>query len=200
MASDTEIDNSGSDSSLALKEWAITQLALDRGEQIVLLRKGGIREEDNEFRLRGSEFLLYPTYDHQREELVKPAWRDELRRLAAEPRNAGEIRFSHWARVEHVAEVREKSAVAALSQYYIWTAEYAEARLDWKPRSPLLVLLVRVHRLEKEQTVPFHAAYAGCTSLVNLAAPVSLDAPTPVLSDAEFSARAARCLELLRPG
>jgi len=185
-------------SSLALKEWAITELALDRGEQIVLLRKGGIREEDSEFRLRGSEFLLYPTYEHQREELVKPAWRDELRGLAAEPRNAVEIRFSHWARVDQVVEVTEKRAIAAMAPCYIWTPDYAEARLHWKPSSPLLVLLVRAHRLEKEQTVPLQAAYAGCTSWVNLATPVSLGASSPVLSDAEFRGRAVSCLELLR--
>ena len=34
---------------IALKEWAVAVKALDRGEQIMLLRKGGIREEGKDF-------------------------------------------------------------------------------------------------------------------------------------------------------
>ena len=51
---------------IALKEWAITVDALASGEQILLMRKGGIHEESKDFRIIHDEFLLYPTYEHQR--------------------------------------------------------------------------------------------------------------------------------------
>ena len=50
----------------ALKEWAVACEALGRGEQVLLLRKGGISEEGREFRIEHPEFLLFPTFEHQR--------------------------------------------------------------------------------------------------------------------------------------
>ena len=44
---------------VALKEWAVTVRALAQGQQILLLRKGGIHEEGKDFRVIHPEFLLY---------------------------------------------------------------------------------------------------------------------------------------------
>src|SRR5262245_11545086 len=60
----------------ALKEWAVTVAALSRGDQVLVLRKGGIGEKRFEFPHRS--FFLFPTYLHQRPELVKPEARAEL--------------------------------------------------------------------------------------------------------------------------
>ena len=51
---------------IAFKEWAVTVRALAEGEQLVTLRKGGIREPDKHFSLDHERFFLYPTFDHQR--------------------------------------------------------------------------------------------------------------------------------------
>ena len=56
----------------AFKEWAVVCEALKSGRQTVLIRKGGIREEDGIFRVDDEEFFLMPTYDHQTPKLVKP--------------------------------------------------------------------------------------------------------------------------------
>ena len=60
----------------ALKEWAVTIKALDEGKQVFLLRKGGIREK--EFKLLHDVFLLYPSYEHQKSELLKPEYHSDL--------------------------------------------------------------------------------------------------------------------------
>ena len=70
-------------SDLALKEWAVAVKSLGRGEQVIILRKGGIHREDRDFRLVHPLFLLYPTYEHQKAELIKPevalcAWMQTL--------------------------------------------------------------------------------------------------------------------------
>ena len=57
---------------IALKEWAVTVESLAEGQQILLLRKGGIHEEGKDFKVIHPEFLLYPTYEHQRKDLLKP--------------------------------------------------------------------------------------------------------------------------------
>ncbi|HEV7922137.1 MAG TPA: DUF1802 family protein, partial [Thermoanaerobaculia bacterium] len=46
----------------ALKEWSTVIDALGRGEQIILIRKGGIA--DPKFGLEADRFYLYPTFFH----------------------------------------------------------------------------------------------------------------------------------------
>ena len=176
-------------SCLALKEWAVTQRALDRGEQVILLRKGGIREEAKEFRVVEPEFLIYPTFEHQREDLLKPAYRRHLQEVLAGPHDSREILFTHWARVAEVVEVTKRKTLEALSPHHIWTTNYAEARLHWKPRNPLLVLVVRVFRLAESVRAPFASAYAGCKSWVRLEQEIRLGTLTPVLSEGVFRRR-----------
>ena len=45
---------------IAFKEWAVTVRALAEGEQLVTLRKGGIREPEKHFQLEHDRFFLYP--------------------------------------------------------------------------------------------------------------------------------------------
>ena len=69
---------------IAFKEWAVTVRALAEGEQLVTLRKGGIREENKHFELEHERFFLYPTFDHQRNDLVRESHHPELRRALEE--------------------------------------------------------------------------------------------------------------------
>ena len=174
---------------VALKEWAVTERALAQGRQILLLRKGGIHEEGKDFRVIHPEFLLYPTYEHQREELLQPEYQPGLRALLAEPRNEDQINFSHWVKGEEVIEVSEQSKVDHLSPHHIWTNTYAQSRLHWKPMLPLSVLLLRVYRMGPPVTVPFLPEYRGCTSWVEVLTPVSLGRLQPVLGDEDFRQR-----------
>ena len=170
----------------ALKEWAITCQALAQGEQILLLRKGGIHEDGKDFRVIHPEFLLYPTYEHQREDLLKPASQPSLARLLAEAPRPETITFSHWARAEEIIEVEAQERVDDLSPYHIWTDEYAQSRLRWKPMLPLSILLLRVYRMAGPVTVPYLKEYGGCTSWVDILPRIDLGQLEPVLTDAEF--------------
>ena len=69
---------------IAFKEWAVTVRALAEGEQLVTLRKGGIREPEKHFQLEYDRFFLYPTFDHQRADLVRESHRPELTRALEE--------------------------------------------------------------------------------------------------------------------
>ena len=109
---------------VALKEWAVTVRALAQGQQTLLLRKGGIHEGSKDFRVVHPEFLLYPTFEHQREDLLQPDYQPGLRYLLDEPRNSDQIVFSHWAKVEELIEISEQDKVDSLSPHFIWTKEY----------------------------------------------------------------------------
>ena len=171
---------------MALKEWAVTVRALAQGTQVLLLRKGGIHETDKDFRVIHPEFLLYPTYEHQRADLLKDGYQADLRQVLEEPRQDDQITFTHWAKVEETIQVSEKEKADDLSPYHIWTNEYAQSRLRWKPMLPLSVLLLRVYSLETPVNVPNLPEYSGCTSWVDILDRVSLGRLQPVLNDEEF--------------
>ncbi|MCH7713259.1 MAG: DUF1802 family protein [Chloroflexi bacterium] len=171
---------------IALKEWAVTVDALAQGQQILLIRKGGIHEEGKDFRVIHPEFLLYPTYEHQREDLLKGENQEQFRKLMAQTHNQEEIRFSHWAKVEELVEISQQEPVDALSPHHIWTKEYAQSRLHWKPMVPLAIMLMRVYRMEQPVTVPFLPEYKGCTSWVDIITNVDLGELEPVVSDETF--------------
>src|SRR3954447_17963912 len=69
---------------IAFKEWAVTVRALAEGEQLLTLRKGGIRETGKNFKVEHDRFFLYPTFDHQRGDLVRESHQPELRRALEE--------------------------------------------------------------------------------------------------------------------
>ena len=90
----------------ACKEWAVIVHALLAGEQIVDVRKGGLREEGRHFGLRATRFWLYPTAEHQRADLLKEPYRHWIDLAASVP--IGEaIRIDGWADVDHAAEITE---------------------------------------------------------------------------------------------
>jgi hypothetical protein len=182
---------------IALKEWAVTVQALAQGQQILVLRKGGIHESGKDFRVIHPEFLLYPTYEHQRKELLKEVHQDSLRNVLEEPGQEGRIKFSYWTKVEETIEVSQQEKVDDLSPHYIWTPAYAQSRLRWKPMLPLSVMLLRVHRLEQPVSVPFLPEYRGCTSWVEVLDPVPLGRMEPVLTDQEFQLRVDEIKECL---
>jgi hypothetical protein len=171
---------------IALKEWAVTVDALSRGQQILLLRKGGIHEEGKDFRVIHRQFLLYPTYEHQREDLLKTAHQSALNQLLADSPRSDTITFTHWASVEEVIEISDQEKVDDLSPHYIWTNAYAQSRLHWKPMLPLSVMLLRVYQLGQPVSVPFLPEYGGCTSWVEIMPKVGLGSLLPVLTDQEF--------------
>ena len=186
----------------ALKEWAAIIQALLEGEQILDIRKGGLREEGRHFRVRSTRLWLYPTVEHQRAELLKPAYQRWVETTQAAAPADRAIRVEGWADVEGVATVGDPEVLDALDGKVIWSRSYVESRFRWKVRDPLHVLALRVHRLAEPITVPFHDEYGGCTSWVNLRelpAPGSV-ASTPALSDAAFAARLKGSAEAIPGG
>jgi hypothetical protein len=175
----------------AFKEWAVIVRALLEGEQIIDVRKGGLREDGRHFDLQSTRLWLYPTAEHQRPELLKSAYRHTIELSTASP--VGEpIRIDGWADVVGIASITDPEDLARLDSKLIWSQDYVESRLQWKKRDPLWVLVLRAHRLAEPVSVPWRDEYGGCTSWVELAGlpddPAALPSQ-PALSDVAFQAR-----------
>jgi hypothetical protein len=174
----------------ALKEWAAIVHALLEGEQIVDVRKGGLREDTRHFVLPARRCWLSPTAEHQQPDLLKAAyahWVD----LADASAVRGPVTVQGWADIVDVATITEPEHVDALDSKLVWAREYVESRFKWKRRDPLWVLVLRVHRLAEPLTVPWKDEYGGCTSWVDydgLPDPATV-ASEPVLSDVAFEAK-----------
>jgi hypothetical protein len=189
----------------AFKEWAVVVQALVHGEQILDVRKGGLREDGRHFSVQATRLWLYPTVEHQRPELLKPAYHRWIHATRADASTDGAIRVEGFADVVGVATVTEPDvldALDALDGKVIWSRAYVESRFQWKRRDPLHVLALRVHRLTEPITVPFRDEYAGCTSwvdLIGLPEPATV-ASTPALSDTAFEARLKGAAEAIPGG
>ena len=193
---------------IAFKEWAVTVRALAEGEQLLTLRKGGIREPEKHFSLEHDRFFLYPTFDHQRNDLVRESHQPELRRALEEgvwpdgepPARAltmdggipqpDRVRIRAWAEITDHFTTEDHRVVEALTPFRVWTSDYAQKRLSWKRRHPLHVILLRTYRIPRPVTVKVRDDYAGCRSWVELHRELPFEC-TPVLSDDEFERAAA---------
>jgi hypothetical protein len=170
----------------ALKEWAVTVNALAQGQTILLLRKGGIKEQGGTFRVAQEQVLLYPTYEHQKPDLLKPSYADQVQ-VVPSGWHPETVSISAWAQITHIIQVSEAATVAQLLPYHVWNEQFVSDRLKWKPRTPLYLLLLRTYRLAQAQSIPYRLEYGGCQSWIDLAATISLADSIPALTDAEYS-------------
>ncbi|MEQ9669142.1 DUF1802 family protein [Coleofasciculus sp. G2-EDA-02] len=179
-----------------LKEWAVAVNALEQGKTIMLLRKGGIREENNRFQVTYNPVLLYPTYEHQQPHLLKPDYTSQVTPVASGS-HPQKVQISSWANITDIFQVSTQAAVDALLPYHIWNEQFASARFKWKPRQPLYVLLLRTYKLPSVQQIPYRGEYGGCRSWIDLAEPISLEGAVPVVDDADYSQQTAQIRQIL---
>ncbi|MER3434225.1 MAG: hypothetical protein C4288_12560 [Leptolyngbya sp. ERB_1_1] len=169
----------------ALKEWSIAIKALEQGETILLLRKGGIREEKGRFEVPFRRVLLYPTYEHQDPALLKDSSTVERVESGWHPAT---IEISSMAEITDVMQVSDPDVVRSLLPFHIWNDRFVEERLKWKPRSPLHLLLLQVSRLPQSQVIAYREEYGGCRSWIEVDE-VEIDQAIPVLSETEYQKR-----------
>ncbi len=168
-----------------------------------LCARAGIREENKHFEVEYDRFFLYPTFDHQRNDLVRESHHPELRRALEEgvwpdeeppPRallqdggiaQPDRVRIRSWAEVAGHFETSDPRIVDSLSPFHVWTPDYAHKRLRWKRQHPMHVLLLRVHRIPRPVTVRVRDEYHGCRSWVEIDRELPFEG-TPVMADEEF--------------
>ena len=152
---------------VALKEWAVICEALTLGDQVVVLRKGGIAEEGGpgRFSLDHDRFVLFPAWEHQKTKGIKPAWRDRVEEFASEPQH---LTLRAVADVAGVWEVPGRSAFDQLDDLHVWDTPQVDMRFNYKPQRPLYLVALRVRRLNTPKTIVMNQAYWGCRSWVDL--------------------------------
>jgi hypothetical protein len=183
-------------SHIAFKEWAVVVEALGSGEQILILRKGGIRETSGQFHLQHREFWLFPTLHHEAESAIIPSKRPALRHIAAHaPKEFIPIQF--YVIADPVIHITDPTLLGRLQGRHIWTEQLLQQRFAFGRQPGLHALLARVYRRPTPEQLPLSDRYAGCKSWVELQHPISTAGLKPVLSDEEFHHRRNEICELL---
>ena len=172
----------------ALKEWNVAVNALADGETILLLRKGGIREQAGQFNVADKQVLLYPTFEHQQPDLLKPDFASQVKKVES-GWHPEIIKIGSWAEITDVFLVAWEPAIAALFPYHIWHEKFVSDRLKWKQNQPIYILLLRAYRLAEIREIPYISEYGGCRSWIDLADPISLEGSEAVLNDREYIER-----------
>ena len=198
LAGETDLHMVPAYSDIGLKEWSATIEALGSGDQIILLRKGGIREDARRFSVAHDQFFLYPTHYHQGADMLKPDARHLLQADAGEPDDPI-VELGVFAEIVDTIELEDERSLRQLDAFHVWTADYMEKRLRWKPRQPLTVLILRCHLLQQPQALPLMDEYRGCTSWVQFIEEYPVGVTTPALNDRRFDAQTAKIRKALSP-
>lgn len=154
----------------ALKEWSNVVAALGRGEQIVLVRKGGIA--DPSFGVEAERFYLYPTYFHQGESESRPR-----------------VTITHWCEVVRTWTIESTEQLEMLEPLVALPQETLTARFRFRPDQALYVIAVRTWELAHPVEIVFREDYGGCRSWISVDEEIDVDGSRPVLSESELAAQ-----------
>lgn len=176
----------------AFKEWHVIVEALGSGEQLLILRKGGIAEGRGGFDAeRASRFWLFPTQFHAQAEKTKPSAARWFASAASEPAINNAITLRYFAEVVCHRFLDDWKAVDALSSHHFWTTDAVREKFDWSQPPGLHAFVVRVHKLREPLVFTPTPAMSGCKSWIELPFHFDEHPSDPVLDEKTFAVRRA---------
>lgn len=175
---------------IAFKEWASVVSALARGKQILILRKGGIREEGGEFQVEHNEFFLFPTYEHQNKEDLKSSAYDDLNQAIQTKPDPTKTPIRYYVQTKSVIHLAEESDLKRLEPYHVWSEKAVRERFHFGRQKGLFLFVVRIFELPSPYFIVANDPdYSGCKSWVELKQKLTTQGARPVISDIDFKKR-----------
>lgn len=174
---------------VAFKEWAAIVDALGRGEQILILRKGGIHEKGKRFDVAHEEFFLFPTFEHQNPRDLKPKGQDILKSVLESTPAPAVLPLRYYCVAQDSFWVSDPQALDRLDGFHIWSSECIRARFEWGEKKGLFGIIVRTYVLPETLILENLKRYGGCRSWVELERPAETNSLKPVLSDSVFEGK-----------
>ncbi len=146
----------------ALKEWSKTEKAIERGEQVLLFRKGGINDNNNNnsgFQILENQFVIFPTSFHSANNGGESDSLPDMKKGDSVP-------FSIVCRITRAWQTSDKSVIKALEKFHALREDEIVTRVNYKPNEPYSILEVRAYVLPKDEyALPADVEkYGGCKS------------------------------------
>lgn len=146
----------------ALKEWSKTEKAIERGEQVLLFRKGGINDNNNSgFQILENQFVIFPTSFHSANNEGESDSMPDMKKGDSVP-------FSIVCRITRAWQTSDKSVIKALEKFHALREDEIVSRVNYKPNEPYSILEVRAYVLPKDEyALPADVEkYGGCKSWI----------------------------------
>jgi hypothetical protein len=172
---------------VAFKEWAVIVNALGCGRQILILRKGGLREGRDGFQVDQAEFLLFPTHFHEQLESVLPEAQGLYDQKSAALASPSSFSLEFFARVVSWHALESLEAAQRLRGQHCWREEVIAERVAWGKSKGIFALAVRVFRLPRRWELPMRPSYTGCKSWIELETDIPTAGAQAVLSEDQFA-------------
>jgi len=171
---------------IAFKEWAVVANALLVGKQSILFRKGGIIEKKKTFSVDHQNFLLFPTYFHEKkEDLVSDEWAQLAESKSQKPKE-GTLELPGYMQVSDVHYLESLDKLKQFQPFGIWSLDCLKERFNWGEHKGIHLILGRVFKLPEPVSIPMEKSYEGCKSWVELSTGVSLEGGSPVITDEAY--------------
>lgn len=178
----------------ALKEWATVIMALENGDQTILLRKGGILETASGFQVEDKKFALFPTYEHQDNSSLKSQFYRYLADVREQKPKEGFNRITSYAEVLAEYDVSSMKKIEELSEFHIWSDSYIVERMNWMPQKPMTVIFLKVYKIPPVE-IPVLPEYHGCKSWIDIN--VNNESGESVLNESELQKKLSEFREII---
>ena len=168
----------------ALKEWSVTIDSLLAGRQTFLLRKGGIHEQRDGFKVEHQDFFLFPSHLHQHLRALHPSFRFDLD--GSNGSKTPTVVLNTFARVQELIPISNVEVLRGLDGLHTLNWATVLERFSYRNRPGLNLLLLRAYRLPVPHQIQNLERYDGCVSWVELEQLLSVTDAEPVLDSGVF--------------
>jgi hypothetical protein len=179
----------------SLKEWATVVRALEKGDQTVLLRKGGILDVASGFKIETKRFLLFPTHEHQEYHHIKPQFHNYLEYSRSNLPKNGFNTITSYAEVLAEEDLSSEEVIQRLSIFHIWSDSYIKERMNWKVDKPMKAVFLKVYSIP-EFEIPLISEFQGCKSWININEEIPVG--KTVLSESDIGAKLDKFKEIVK--
>jgi hypothetical protein len=88
------------------------------------------------FEIKHNSFLLYPTFEHQSKESIRPDYVHKLHDVLQNAPMNGRNRITSYAKVVDIKEVTDKSILQELKKYHICNDHYMNITMNIILKNP----------------------------------------------------------------
>ena len=182
---------------IAFKEWASIVQLLGTGEQVLILRKGGIHEKGKKFNVAHEEFFLFPTFEHQSPRDLKPEGEKILKQVLEKKPARDILPIQFYCVVQDGFWISDEKTLEPLEPFHLWSRDCLKARFHWGEEKGLFGILVRTYSLPEVVNLENLTRYGGCRSWVELERPIETRLLEPVLGDNLFQEKAGQIHQVI---
>src|SRR3989338_3306782 len=104
---------------------------MERGEQLVMIRKGGLIEPGSGFEWMARQFVLYPTFEHQAVKFLREPHQRSFEEATARRAPEGSVRVDLYGEVVESVASTASTLVKRLEPFHIYNDAFLDQRLKW---------------------------------------------------------------------